>query len=286
MSVNENCVQNIEFGVDVVYLPPAQLLISTNGSTELPTQCRQQPTSALQSRHKIAPAFWDFVEHVNSGVGNRYCNPKEQASHQCVLVHPTHPEHLVAVEVHLLQVQPFSPNISGAAAAMSNSRSAQAAADEWPPMLQRHLGAPVAMEALDALLVVYVQPRHLTAAAQALARQPAVAIVQPRRVQFLHNLMDVSIQLQTSGATGGGTTTSDAQFWAAGVNGSGQIIGLGDSGIDMKHCAFVDAVVPFDSFTVDRSRVPVFRNMDHRKVSLYYMCSPCPPSVTVLAAYA
>lgn len=280
VAAGSHCIDELGVEVDVAHLPPSQILVSTNGSAELPSACCRQPVRMLQSGHKIAAAFSDLVAHVDSAADNGPCDPREWASHQCALWHPEHPARLVAFEVHLLQVQSFSPSLSTAAAAALNSGSAQAAAEEWQPVLQSRLGgAPVAMDALDGLLVVYVQPRHLAAAASALAQQSVVAYVLPRRSHFLHNLRDITLQLQAASPATGGAVAREAQFWDAGVNGSGQVIGLGDSGLDVQHCAFADSAVPFDSFTLDGTQVPVFRSPNHRKVTLYYMCSPLPSTM-------
>lgn len=257
-------------------LPPTHALVTASSSSQsLPTSCHHLLTGTPQPQHKIAGALWGLIDHVNSDAGNGVCNPQRQASHKCAVLHSQHQQRLVAIEVHLHQVQHFSPNVSVAVADVSNADTAQAAAEDWQPVLQKILaGAPVAMQAQDGLLIVYVPPRHIAAAATAIARQPEVAHVLPRRLHFLHNLQDVSLQIQAGGDAARGDAATEAHFWSAGVNGSGQVIGLGDSGIDMEHCAFTDPAVPFGSFTVDRSRVPVFRSTEHRKVALYYMCVP------------
>eukprot|EP00892_Ulva_mutabilis_P005337 jgi/Ulvmu1/3175/UM015_0216.1 len=264
-------VRNIT-GVDVAHLPPSQALLSANGSVALPSSCCKQAMLTVKPEHKISNAFWDLVTFLESGAGTGHCDPRVRASHQCALWHPEHPQRLVAFEVHLLQVQAFRPGLHVTAAVAQNLRSAKAAAEEWQPILRERLGgAPVAIDAHDGTLIVYAQPRDLATAATALAQQPAVVHVLPRRAHFLHNLRDISLQLQAADPGVGDASAGEAQFWDAGVNGSGQVIGIGDSGLDMQHCAFADPVVPFDSFTLDGSRIPVFRSVDHRKVTLYYM---------------
>ena len=63
-------------------------------------------------------------------------------------------------------------------------------------------------------------------------------------------------------------------FWAVGLDGKGQILGFGDSGLDMDHCDFVDPDVPFELNGVgSEDTYPVFASTVHRKVALYYMCA-------------
>lgn len=279
VAADTRCVDAVGFGVHVALLPPEHALITASGSTQaLPARCCQLQKGAPQPEHKIASALWDLIAYANSDSGYGICQPQRQASHECPVLHPAHQQRLVAFEVHLLQVQHLNPNVSKEVAAAKNSETATAAAEEWQTVLQGFLaGAPVVMDAQNGLLIVYVPPSHLAAAATEIARQPEVAHVLPRRVHFLHNLNAISVQLQTGGPAAGAVAVDEAQFWGAGVNGSGQVIGLGDSGIDMEHCAFADPAVPFDSFTVDRSRVPVFRSTEHRKVALYYLCASLQP---------
>jgi subtilisin family serine protease len=56
-------------------------------------------------------------------------------------------------------------------------------------------------------------------------------------------------------------------FWDQGLDGKGQVIGIGDSGIDMHSCFFKDPNVPF-STPIDGSRE--WRAPEHRKVVYYW----------------
>ena len=67
-------------------------------------------------------------------------------------------------------------------------------------------------------------------------------------------------------------TSADAPpLWSAGLTGAGQVLGLGDSGVDMDHCAFNDPAVSFRGFETGQSRVPQFVSETHRKLAFYYM---------------
>lgn len=62
------------------------------------------------------------------------------------------------------------------------------------------------------------------------------------------------------------STPDAAAFWNAGLDGRGQIVGLGDSGIDMNSCFFSDPQVPF----VAPSSSKEWINPQHRKVVYYW----------------
>lgn len=61
-------------------------------------------------------------------------------------------------------------------------------------------------------------------------------------------------------------TPESTVFWDAGLDGRGQIVGIGDSGIDMKSCFFADPAVPFEAPTGSRE----WANPAHRKVVYYW----------------
>lgn len=270
ISADRACIDSLGDGAHVMPLPPRQALLTVSSAEQLPFRCCHQ-LQAPQPSHKVAAGLWHLVSHVSTASENDRCEPHTQVSHKCALRHPDQPD-LIAFEVHLVQAQHLTPNMSASIAAMKNSATAAAAAEVWQKALHDHVeGSPIAMHPEGDALIVYAPARYLAKAVLAVAQQPEVLNVQPRRMHFLHNLQDISVQIQAGDPAQGQGSATEAQFWAAGVNGTGQVIGVGDSGIDMQHCAFVDPVVPFDSFTVDRSRVPQFRSEQHRKLALYYM---------------
>jgi hypothetical protein len=55
-------------------------------------------------------------------------------------------------------------------------------------------------------------------------------------------------------------------FWSAGLDGTGEIVGIGDSGIDMDSCFFSDPAVPF----VPPVGSKEWANPQHRKVVYYW----------------
>ena len=57
-------------------------------------------------------------------------------------------------------------------------------------------------------------------------------------------------------------------LWAAGIVGSGQVAGGGDSGVDIGSCYFADPTSPFDAASrPDGTGVRVFESTTHRKVT-------------------
>jgi subtilisin family serine protease len=58
-------------------------------------------------------------------------------------------------------------------------------------------------------------------------------------------------------------------FWSAGLTGKGMVIGIGDSGLDYKHCFFADPDTPWEANIVTIGRVLTFSSETHRKIRLY-----------------
>jgi hypothetical protein len=128
------------------------------------------------------------------------------------------------------------------------------------------------------LLRLHVRPSQLDAALEHLSAEPLVSLVTAGRVHHAHNLAAAAAVAQspsalTANGAGGRAAGAQHPFWQAGLAGKGQLIGIGDSGLDMTHCAFADVAVPFESFGVDDFSVPIFNSSTHRKVALYYMCA-------------
>lgn len=102
-----------------------------------------------------------------------------------------------------------------------------------------------------------------------LSEQAAVHWLAPRARLLLQNSV-ASMIVQDNGMAQPSLdyyTKPDAHpFWAAGLDGKNQIIGIGDSGIDMDSCFFKDPANPFsppaDSDT--------WTNPNHRNVIMYW----------------
>jgi len=125
-------------------------------------------------------------------------------------------------------------------------------------------------------------PRALTVAACAheleavllwLADQPQTHWLEPRRRMHLHNRVAGSI---TQGALRGDAAADVTSavlhpFWspAVGLRGEGQVVGVGDSGLDLDSCYFFDPNVNFAANTKTEAGGKVFASDAHRKVAYY-----------------
>lgn len=112
-----------------------------------------------------------------------------------------------------------------------------------------------------------VQVRHAAPCGSARTR-PAAAMLQHQRL-LTHATTSACTARQNNGASDGADFSKpDAHaFWAAGLTGKGQVVGIGDSGIDMQSCFFRDPAVPF---VPPSDGTKVWSSTTHRKVVLYW----------------
>lgn len=99
-----------------------------------------------------------------------------------------------------------------------------------------------------------------------LSEQPSTYWLAPRPKAKLSNLAAGAIT-QGSPTLGKFFDAMDADkhpLWQKGLDGRGQVVGVGDSGIDMDSCYFTDPLVPFDN------SARRFTSSTHRKVVSYY----------------
>mmetsp|Transcript_27215 Transcript_27215/g.70074 ORF Transcript_27215/g.70074 Transcript_27215/m.70074 type:complete len:1426 (+) Transcript_27215:1145-5422(+) len=102
-----------------------------------------------------------------------------------------------------------------------------------------------------------------------LAARPSVRWLSPSKETMLHNR--AAAAAMQSGGLESGQSPSNADlfpYWQAGLDGSGQIIGTGDSGLNMQSCYFEDNAVRFRR-TGTRNGFSAFSSSKHRKVVLY-----------------
>ena len=64
-------------------------------------------------------------------------------------------------------------------------------------------------------------------------------------------------------------------FWEVGLDGTGEVVGVGDSGVDTEHCFFYDPDVEVEPTSNDANGVPRFLSSEarkpHRLLESYYM---------------
>ncbi|KAG2492715.1 hypothetical protein HYH03_009128 [Edaphochlamys debaryana] len=157
---------------------------------------------------------------------------------------------------------------------------ASAAAADWaqplaalsppdcPPLLEPVRGSPL-------LLQVAVCAQALPGTVEWLAGAPQVSWLSPRMTARAHSLVASAIT-QTGGQQPAVTATTTAQmlsthpFWAAGLDGRNQTVGMGDSGLDVSSCYFHDPAVPFAAnIKTDANGQQYFRSAEHRKLRFY-----------------
>lgn len=192
-----------------------------------------------------------------------------------------------------VEVDPHAP--PGAARLRSRARPARAASADWEAPLQRACGTHVVLLQHGEHQNTVLAPAHALADVLAwLAAQPAVHWLTPRWAVWQHNY-EASAIIQ-SGQGSGNKAINDASvrpIWAAGITGTNQVVGMGDSGIgasvvklwmmqnviatDFNHCFFVDPTINLNAdsaWTLDPSYgFPVFNSTRHRKIRLYYAFS-------------
>jgi len=86
----------------------------------------------------------------------------------------------------------------------------------------------------------------------------------------LHNLNAGAItQGSVSGKTFDASLPETHPLWSKGLDGQGQLVGVGDSGIDMDSCYFFDPEVPFATVGASPTGRRMFSSKSHRKVAAY-----------------
>ena len=94
-----------------------------------------------------------------------------------------------------------------------------------------------------------------------LVRQPLVHWVQERREITLRNKHG-SKAVQSWNA-------STHEIWDRGIDGSGQIVGVADTGIDYDNCFFRDSTMPTPAMCTGSNPPATFINHNHRKIVTY-----------------
>lgn len=241
--MTRECVAQLDkswSGVFELPLPPSHALLFLNStSAELPSICCQH-IQAPQTQHKVVPEVWQLAQVVAGGASHagEKCDVRVLPSHTCPKFHPSSSIPLVAFEAHLAPAHKLLHHNGCHVPSCQAERQrqfAESAAIGWQPVITHELGADVIIEPVDGLLVFYVPSEKLEHAVMQVARQPLVASITPARTHFLHNLREVSLTIQTAQLnTGSAVTNTDLQYWDVGLRGQGQVIGLGDAGLDVQ----------------------------------------------------
>lgn len=154
-------------------------------------------------------------------------------------------------------------------------RPAAAAKHDWLPILQRSFGNIVQMQAFHGVLEISVPAASVESLLHFLSFQKSIHRLQPKMRIKTHNWLASGI-IQSGLAPTEENGQIDAiihPIWNAGIQGEGQVVGCGDSGMDVDSCFFYDPEV---SFLEGLQRPDLFRNVQvfessvHRKIKYYH----------------
>lgn len=151
-----------------------------------------------------------------------------------------------------------------------------AALADWPLPLMQLVGSNASqvcapeLHVERGLLLVSACAQHLGPVLGWLSEQPAVHWLAPHMQQRVHNVLASAVTQGARPASVNAALSSEAHpLWRAGIDGTGQVVGCGDSGIDLDSCYFWDSNVDITSgWTTDRSTgAQIYSSTAHRKVS-------------------
>ncbi|PSC76615.1 Serine protease ABC transporter B family tagA isoform A [Micractinium conductrix] len=145
-----------------------------------------------------------------------------------------------------------------------------AAVADWAPLLARRFGAQLSSSGRESA-VVQVPVGRLADVLAWLAERPAVHWLSPAPKLRTNNRRVTSIA-QAGRPPSETASLLDPGFhplWAAGLTGAGQVIGCGDSGIDIFHCFFSDPSVNLDNYISLVDGIKTLDCPDCRKIRYY-----------------
>ncbi len=155
----------------------------------------------------------------------------------------------------------------------STHSSGMAAVKDWKKRIGRDFDiAHLEHNGKDAVRL-YVPYNDIRRAVKWLSERHVVHWVEPAP-----KLRMMNRQASTITQSGGPAPNTNAQInidpkyhpiWSAGITGKGMVIGIGDSGLDFKHCFFSDPDTDWEANVVTIGRVLTFTSETHRKIRLY-----------------
>jgi hypothetical protein len=92
------------------------------------------------------------------------------------------------------------------------------------------------------MAAVRLAPADAWAVAEALAEEVEVMWVEPHPLYRVNNADSAAVIMSGSTNLDGvtGTPIGTTPVWDAGIHGEDEIVGVGDSGLDVGHCFFED----------------------------------------------
>lgn len=182
----------------------------------------------------------------------------------------------VVVSFPALLPEPGGERPAGVAA---DYAPAAAAAAAWAPTLAALCPTCAISLASGDRLVVAAPAAAARRVALWAAASPATHWAAPRARRGARNFYAASIiQSGTAGAasvqqdgTWAGPAPASTPHWVAGLRGQGAVLGMGDTGVDIDHCAFRDdkEKVVVRAGTSSVGGAPAFASATHRKIALY-----------------
>ena len=146
-----------------------------------------------------------------------------------------------------------------------------AAAEDWQPILRRSFAEEVDIVASSPSTAIVIVPlQHLRSIIGWLINRPSVHWVEPVSKKRLKGQQASSVIQSGLPANDNALDPGTRPFWASGITGTGQVVGTGDSGLDVNHCFFTDPEVPWPGVTSSVNGIPTFISDKHRKIALYH----------------
>jgi len=174
----------------------------------------------------------------------------------------SHPHH----KVQLGRIQAWKNARKGMHAGM-------AAIKDWSNKLKQEFGLNTEIHhAGPDAAVVYVEPHFLQKAVEWVANRHAVHWVEPMPKLEAKNRLASTITQSSQAPPLSGTINTDPKYhplWAAGITGKDMVIGIGDSGLDYRHCFFADPDEEWAAQVEIINGVSTFTSTTHRKIRLY-----------------
>lgn len=151
--------------------------------------------------------------------------------------------------------------------------SGLAAVKDWARAIEQDFSvAHLEHNGKDAVRL-YVVREEIPRAIQWLADRDVVQWVEPvpRMIMMNRQASSITQSCQPVPNTNAATNIMPKYhpFWSAGITGKGMVIGIGDSGLDYKHCFFSDPDTEWEANVVMVDRVLTFTSETHRKIRLY-----------------
>ena len=147
-----------------------------------------------------------------------------------------------------------------------------AAAKDWRSAIEKEFSVAHLEQHGREASKLYVPLNELQKAINWLAERHVVHWVEPVPRYRMLNRQASTITQSGRAAPNAGEINTDPKYhpiWSAGITGEGMVIGIGDSGLDYKHCFFADPDTNWEANIVTVGSVLTFTSTTHRKIRLY-----------------